>query len=70
MKEVSNNPLGLEIKLYTLEEFGSAIRSKFGGDNHISNVMLAELFLSKFPIYSCKIKKPENYVSQKSCGCC
>ena len=41
MNEVSNNPLGLEIKLYSLEEFGSAIRSKFGGDNYISNVMLA-----------------------------
>ena len=70
MKEVSNNPLGLENKLYTLEEFGSALRSKFGGDNYVSNVMLAELFLTKFPIYSCKIKKPKNHVSQKSCGCC
>ena len=70
MKEVGNNPLGLENKLYTLEEFGSALRSKFGGDNYISNVMLAELFLSKYPMYSCKIEKPSNYITQKSCGCC
>ena len=70
MKEIGNNQLGLENKLYTLEEFRSALRSKFGGDNYISNVMLAELFLAKFPIYSCKIKKPKNHVSQKSCGCC
>ncbi|MDB0022851.1 hypothetical protein N9E14_03260 [Flavobacteriaceae bacterium] len=37
MKE-SNNPLGLENKSYTTEEFGSAVRNKFGGDNYISNV--------------------------------
>ena len=70
MKEVSNNPLGLENKLYTLEEFGSAIRSKFGGDNFISNIILAELFLAKYPMYSCKIKKSENHIPQKNCGCC
>ena len=56
MQENDNNPLGLENKLYTVEEFGSALRNKFGGDNYISNVMLAELFLAKYPIYSCKIK--------------
>tara|TARA_B100000768_G_scaffold138613_1_gene129816 strand:- start:308 stop:520 length:213 start_codon:yes stop_codon:yes gene_type:complete len=70
MKESNNNPLGLENKLYTVEEFGSAVRNKFGGDSYISNVMLAELFLSKHPTYSCKIKKSKNHVSQKSCGCC
>ena len=70
MKESNNNPLGLENKLYTTEEFGSALRNKFGGDNYISNVMLAELFLAKYPVYSCSIKKSNNHVSQKSCGCC
>ena len=70
MKESNNNPLGLENKLYTTEEFGSALRNKFGGDNYISNVMLAEIFLSKYPVYCCKIKKPKNHVSQTSCGCC
>ena len=70
MKESDNNPLGLEKKLYTIEEFGSALRNKFGGDNYISNVMLAEIFLAKYPMYSCQIKKPNNYTNQKSCGCC
>ena len=70
MKENDDNPLGLENKLYTVEEFGSVLRNKFGGDNYISNVMLAELFLSKYPVYSCNIKKLENHVSHKSCGCC
>ena len=70
MKESNNNPLGLENKLYTTEEFGSALRNKFGSDNYISNVMLAEIFLAKYPMYSCQIKKPNNYTNQKSCGCC
>jgi hypothetical protein len=68
--ENENNPLELENKLYTVEEFGSALRNKFGGDSHISNVMLAELFLAKYPVYSCKIKKSKNHIYQKSCGCC
>ena len=70
MKESDKNPLGIENKLYTIEKFGSALRHKFGGDNNISNVLLAEIFLSQYPIYSCKIKKSENHISQKSCGCC
>ena len=70
MNESDKNPLGLENKLYTIEEFGSVVRNKFGGDNYISNIMLAELFLAKYPVYSCKIKKSKNHISQKSCGCC
>ena len=70
MKESDKNPLGLESKLYTVEEFGAEVRNKFGGDNYISNFMLAELFLAKDPVYSCKIKKPKNHISEKSCGCC
>ena len=70
MQENDRNPLGLEKKLYTVEEFGSAVRNKFGGDNYISNVMLAEIFLAKYPIYSCRIKKAKNHISKKSCGCC
>jgi hypothetical protein len=70
MKETDKNPLGLENKLYTIEEFGSVVRNKFGGDNYISNIMLAELFLTNYPVYSCKIKKSKNHISQKSCGCC
>ena len=70
MKESDKNPLGLENKLYTIEEFGSTLRNKFGSDNYISNVMLGEMFLAKFPVYSCKIKKPKDHISLKSCGCC
>ena len=70
MQENDRNPLGLEKKLYTVEEFGSAVRNKFGGDNYISNVMLAEIFLAKYPIYSCRIKKAKNHIPKKSCGCC
>ena len=70
MKKNKENPLNLENKLYTLEEFDSTLRNKFGADNYISNVMLAEIFLNKYPVYSCKIKKSKNHVSQKSCGCC
>ena len=70
MEKSHNDPLDLEQRLYTIEEFGSVLRNKFGGNNYISNVMLAEIFLAKHPIYSCKIKKPKNHISQKSCGCC
>ena len=66
----NNNPLKLEKKLYTIEDFGSTLRNKFGADNNISNVMLAEIFLAKYPVYNCKIKKSKNFISQKSCGCC
>ena len=70
MSNVDKNPLGIKKKLYTVEEFGSVVRSKFGGDNYISNIMLGEMFLAKYPEYSCKIKKPKDHISQKSCGCC
>ena len=70
MKNDNINPLGIDDKLYTVEEFGSAVRNKFGGDNYISNVILGEMFLAKYPIYTCKIKKPKDHISQKSCGCC
>ena len=66
----NKNPLALEDKMYTIEEFGAMVRRKFGGDNYISDVILCELFLSKFPFYSCKIKKSKNYIYKKNCGCC
>ncbi len=70
MRESRENPLGLKNKIYSIEEFGATIRNKFGANNNISNLMLGEIFLSKYPIYSCKIKKDKDYVAQKSCGCC
>ena len=50
MIENNDNPLGIEKKLYTIEEFGATLRSKFGADNYISNTMLAEIFLAKYPV--------------------
>jgi hypothetical protein len=70
MKENDKNPLGLKDKLYTIEEFGADLRNKFGGDSYISDVMIAEIFLAKYPMYSCKIKKSKSHTAQKSCGCC
>ena len=70
MEEIDNNPLGLEDRLYTIEEFGNAIRKKLGGENNISDTMLGEIILVKYPVYTCNIKKPKNHISQKSCGCC
>ena len=70
MKEINDNPLGLENKMYSVEEFGATLRNKFGADNNISDVVLGEIFLSEYPMYSCKIKKSNDYVTQKSCGCC
>ena len=51
MEKSDNDPLDLGQRLYTIEEFGSVLRNKFGGNNYISNVMLAEIFLAKHPIY-------------------
>ena len=64
------NPLALEDIMYTIEEFGAMVRRKFGGDNYISDVILGELFLNKFPFYSCKFKKSKIYIHKKNCGCC
>ena len=65
-----NNPLELEEKLYTVEEFASEIRNKFGDDDSVSDIFLAEIFLAKYPMYSCKIKKQKNQVVKGSCSCC
>ena len=70
MNDNNSNSLNLENKLYDIQEFGAILRNKFGADNNISNVMLAEIFLARYPVYSCKIKKSKNHVSQQSCGCC
>ena len=70
MNENQKNPLGLKVKQFTIQEFGAAIRKKFGADKTVSDFMLGQIFIAKYPAYSCKIKKSKNYISQKSCGCC
>ena len=63
----SHKQLEVKDQLYNLEEFGQRVRNTFGGDDSISNIMLAEIFLSKYPKYLCNIKKED---SKKSCNCC
>jgi hypothetical protein len=70
MSDNTNNPLGLKDKLYTVEEFASEIRSQFGADDYVSDIFLVEIFLAKYPIYSCKIKKSQNQKVKVSCSCC
>ena len=70
MNENQKNPLGLEVKQFTIQEFGAAIRKKFGADKTVSDFILGQIFIAKYPVYSCKIKKSKNHISQKSCGCC
>ena len=70
MKEKIYNPLGLQKKMYTLQEFGAAVRDKIGANDYVSDFMLAQIYLTKYPMYSCEIKKSDNYIAQKSCGCC
>ena len=66
----NTNPLGLDEKLYTVKEFATEIRNKFGADDNVSDIFLTEIFLAKFPMYSCKIKKTQNQVVKGSCSCC
>ncbi len=70
MKGKSENPLNLEDKLYTVEEFAAILKEKFGNNNNVSDIFLAEMFLAKYPFYSCKIKKSEKHISQTNCNCC
>ena len=66
MKESDKNPLELENKLYTIEEFGSALRNKFGSDNYISNVMLAEIFLARYLFTLVKLKNQKTMFLNKA----
>ena len=36
----SNNPLNLEDKEYTVKEFASALRNKYGADDTLSDIFL------------------------------
>ena len=63
----TNQILEIGNKLYSIEEFGLLVRKNFIVDNNLSNILLAEIFLSKYPQYICNIKKTD---SKKSCSCC
>ncbi len=66
----TNNPLGLEDKLYTIEEFALAIRAKFGTNDNLPDSVIVDIFLNKYPMYSCKIKKIQIPSNQNNCSCC
>ncbi len=65
-----DNPLGLEDKLYTVEEFALAVRTKFGANDSLPDFELVNIFINKYPMYACKIKNNQNKTTQTSCGCC
>tara|TARA_B100000902_G_scaffold393861_1_gene448968 strand:+ start:4391 stop:4603 length:213 start_codon:yes stop_codon:yes gene_type:complete len=64
------NPLGLEDKLYTVEEFALALRTKFGANDNLPDSVLVDIFIKKYPIYSCKIKNKKDQLNKNSCSCC
>ena len=70
MKTDTNNPLGIDNKQYTVEEFATAIRSKFGANDSLPSSVLVDIFIKKYPMYSCKIKRSQNEGPKTSCNCC
>jgi len=66
----ANNPLGLEDKLYTIEEFALAVRTKFGANDNLPDFALVNIFITKYPIYACKIKNNQKQTNQTNCSCC
>ena len=61
------NPLGLEDKIYSEKEFALAIRTKFETNDFLPDQVLVNIFLDKYPMYSCKVKRTEN---KGGCSCC
>ena len=70
MEVSDSNPLGLENRQYSVEEFGQEVRNKVGGDKYVSNLMLGELFLAAYPVYRCIIIQDGNDKKQNGCSCC
>ena len=66
----TNNPLELADKLHTIEEFALAVRTKFGANDSLPDSVLVDIFIKKYPMYSCKIKRTPDQENQTSCGCC
>ena len=52
MKDNAENPLNLEDKLYTVEEFDSILETS-GNNNNVSDIFLTDMFLAK-------LKNPKN----------
>ena len=47
---LENNPLGLEDKTYTEKEFALAIRAKFEANDFLTDQVLVNIFLDKYPM--------------------
>ena len=60
----TNNPLEMEDKLYTVEEFALAVRSKFRANDNLPDSVIVDIFIKKYPMYSCKIKRDPNQIDQ------
>tara|TARA_B100001029_G_C14606760_1_gene206841 strand:+ start:303 stop:446 length:144 start_codon:yes stop_codon:yes gene_type:complete len=43
----SNNLLNLEDKVYTVKEFASALRNKYGANDTLSDIILVNIFIEK-----------------------
>ena len=50
-----------------VEEFALAIRTKFETNDFLPDEVLVNIFLDKYPMYSCKVKRTEN---KGGCSCC
>tara|TARA_B100001093_G_C26754599_1_gene982737 strand:- start:75 stop:275 length:201 start_codon:yes stop_codon:yes gene_type:complete len=64
---LKKNPLGLEDKNYTEKEFAHALRTKFDTNDFLPDSVLVNIFIDKYPMYSCKVKRSE---STGGCSCC
>ena len=64
---LETNPLGLEDKKYTEKEFALALRNKFETNDFLPDQVLVNIFLDKYPMYSCKVKRT---VNNGGCSCC
>ena len=64
---LETNPLGLEDKKYTEKEFALALRNKFETNDFLPDQVHVNIFLDKYPMYSCKVKRTEN---NGGCRCC
>ena len=57
---LTKNPLVLEDKSYTEKKFAQALRTKFETNDLLPDQVLVNIFLDKYPMYSCKVKRTEN----------
>jgi len=64
---LENNPLELKDKIYTEKEFALAIRTKFETNDFLPDDVLVNIFLDKYPMYSCRVKRTKN---NGGCSCC